>query len=335
MRFRAGLSRIRFTAPVRDSPEPANRMKRDKVNYTLVGIVVVAALALLIVSLVIITGKGGPSVSYLVRYRNVTGLAYGAPVLYEGYRIGQVESITPRREPKGTHYMVELAVRRDWSIPKDSLARLSSSGLLGDIAIAIREGKSPTFLPPGAEIKGEEASDVFGALSELSGEITVLTRDHIRPLIDTLGRRLDSITTTLDERTPAILDQARDLLVRLNSTVTSVDDVLRLENRENIAATLASIRAVSEDLKGTQAKLNEALEDVAGIAKENRPVLQETVQNLSQITASVARRIDAIAHNLESSSRNLDEFSREIRKSPNRLLFTPPADEVEVESESE
>ena len=42
-----------------------------------------------------------------------------------------------------------------------------------------------------------------------------------------------------------------------------------------------------------------------------------------------AQRIEAITHHLESSSRNFDEFTREIRRNPNRLLFTAPADEVE------
>jgi phospholipid/cholesterol/gamma-HCH transport system substrate-binding protein len=53
------------------------------------------------------------------------------------------------------------------------------------------------------------------------------------------------------------------------------------------------------------------------------------VLDLAETVSAVARRIDAITHHLESSSRNFDEFAREIRRSPNRLLFTPPADEVE------
>ena len=65
-------------------------------------------------------------------YRNVTGLTYGAPVFYEGFRIGQVESIEPERREGKTHYKVELSVRRDWPIPVDSVAALASSGLLAE-----------------------------------------------------------------------------------------------------------------------------------------------------------------------------------------------------------
>src|SRR5688500_20311884 len=118
-------------------------MKRETVNYTLVGLVVLVALVLLLASLYAITGKGGPSTSYLVRYRNVTGLTYGAPVFYEGFRIGQVETIEPERVDGKTRYVVELAVRKDWPIPADSVARLAWSGLLAAGAIHSREGRRP------------------------------------------------------------------------------------------------------------------------------------------------------------------------------------------------
>ncbi len=308
-------------------------MKRETINYTLVGVVVLAALVLLLVSLYAITGKGGPSTSYLVRYRNVTGLTYGAPIFYEGFRIGQVGGITPDRKSGKTEYVVELSVQRDWPIPADSVARLASSGLLADVSIAIREGKSRENLKPGALMEGEEAADVFTALNDLAGEVTVLTRERITPLVETLSARVDSITTSIDTQTPLLFEEASALLAKLNTAAVSVNDVLSPENRGNIDATLAHIRAVTADLEGTQDQLDKVLANVDAIAAENRPTIREAVLNVSQITASIARRIDAIANHLESSSRNIDEFSREIRKSPNRLLFTPPADDVIVEEE--
>ena len=73
-------------------------MKRDTVNYTLVGAVVLAALVLLLVGLALITGRSGATSGYVVRYRNVTGLRYGAPIFYQGYRIGESESPRHRIE---------------------------------------------------------------------------------------------------------------------------------------------------------------------------------------------------------------------------------------------
>ncbi len=308
-------------------------MKRENVNYTVVGLVVLAALVLLLMSLFAITGRGGASVTYTTSYLNVTGLAYGAPVFYEGFRIGQVDAIMPERREGKTHYKVELSVRRDWPIPDDSVAALASTGLLADVAIAISEGKSAQMLKPGAQIQGREGSDVFAALNELAGEITDLTRTRLTPLVETLRLRVDSITATVDAQTPLLLGEAQTLLKKLNEAAASVNGVLGAENRDNIDATLVNVRNVTNELNETRAKLDQVLVDVGAIAAENRPDIRDAVRDLAQITSAMANRIDAIANNLESSSRNFNEFTREIRKSPNRLLFTPEADNVIVEED--
>ena len=305
-------------------------MKRETVNYTLVGLVVLVAIGLLIAALFAITGRGGASTTYLVRYQNVTGLASGAPVFYEGYRIGQVGDIMPERKPReGVSYVVELDVRKDWPIPADSVARLASSGLLADVSIAIREGDAVNALKPGNFIKGEEAADVFAAVNELASEVTVLTRDKVKPLIEQLGVRLESITKTIDDKTPALIEDARVVMQRLAKVAESADELLGPKNRGNIEKTLANLAEISGELKGTQERLDAMLTDVQTIAAENRPTIRQAVLDLSQITSTISRRIDSIAHHLESSSRNLDEFSREIRSHPNRLIIAPKADKVE------
>lgn len=306
-------------------------MKRDTINYTLVGAVVVAALALLLVGLALITGRGIATDDYVVHYRNVTGLRYGAPVFYQGYRIGQVGKVTPQRNAEGTRYKVTLAIRHDWPIPQDSPARLQSSGLLADVSIGIREGASPQMLKPGGELKGEEGADIFAAMNELAGQVSELTRTQISPLIQTLSKRVDSITGTLDRSAPLIMDQTRALLDRMNRASDALNDVLKPENRAVVGAILGQVKGLSTELRKTRETLDQALGDLAGIAKENRPDVRRSVQDLGSVMEALSSRMDVITHHLESSSRNLDEFSREIRKSPNRLIIAPKGDKLEDE----
>lgn len=304
-------------------------MKRDHVNYTLVGAVVLAALALLLVALYLITGSGGGSANYYTYYRNVTGLRHGAPVFYEGYRIGQVTALLPERRAEGTRYKITLSVRDDWPIPSDSVARLQASGLLADVSVGIREGIEKQAVAIGSEIKGEESTDLFGAMNELAGEITTLTRSQITPLVRTLSQRVDSITGSLESGTPEIVSQAQALLVRLNHVSDAANDLLRPSNREAIAGILGDVRAVSVDLTTTKESLDTALIEIATIAKENRPAVNEALTDLRSILSALSGRIDAIVHHLDAASRNVDEFSREIRKNPNRLLLSPKADKLE------
>ena len=307
-------------------------MKRDTVNYVLVGAVVAVALVLLLVGLALITGRSGVSTDYIVHYRNVTGLRYGAPVFYEGYRIGEVSEVEPQRGASGTRYQVTLSVRRDWTIPDDSVASLQSSGLLADMSVGIKEGSSRTMLTPGAEIKGAETADVFAAVGELAGQVSTLTRDKITPLVTLLSQRVDSITGTLDSSAPEILGQAQSLLGKLNGASDALDDLLKPRNRAAVAGILGNVEGLSKELRETRKTLDETVGELADMARENRGDIRGAVTDLATVMASLSSRMDVITHHLESATRNLDEFSREIRRNPGQLIRSPEPDKLEEDA---
>ncbi|HET9031368.1 MAG TPA: MlaD family protein [Dokdonella sp.] len=308
-------------------------MKRDTINYVMVGAVVSVALILLLVGLALITGRSGASTDYFVEYRNVTGLRYGAPVFYEGYRIGDVGDIEPQRNASGTRYKVTISVKQDWTIPKDSIARLQSSGLLADMSIGIKEGSSKQVLAPGAEIKGVENADIFAAVGELAGQVSTLTRDQISPMIAMLAQRVDSITGSLDDNAPEILGQAQALLAKLNDASGALDDLLKPQNRAAVAGILGNVQGLSGELRETRKTLDQTVGELADMARENRGDIRGAVTDLATVMASLSSRMDVITHHLESATRNLDEFSREIRRNPGQLLRSPEPDKLEDDSE--
>jgi phospholipid/cholesterol/gamma-HCH transport system substrate-binding protein len=304
-------------------------VKRDTVNYVLVGAVVAVSLALLLVGLALITGRTGASSEYVARYRNVTGLRYGAPVFYEGYRIGQVGDVVPERTAEGTRYRVTLSVQRDWTIPKDSVANLQSSGLLADMSIGIREGKQREVLKPGDEIMAAENADVFAAVGELAGQVSTLTREKLTPLVGLLSQRVDSITGTLDDNAPQIMQQAQSLLEKLNTASGALDDLLKPQNRAAVAGILGNVQGLSSELRETRKTLDETVGELSAMAKENRADVRAAVTDLATVMGSLSSRMDVITHHLESATRNLDEFSREIRRNPGQLLRSPAGDHLE------
>jgi len=303
-------------------------MKRDTVNYTLVGLAVVAAFGLLLFTLLAITGSRGSSTRYHARFEDVTGLRLGAPVLYQGFRIGQVAGIEPERAP-ALRYRVELALRSDWPIPIDSVAQLQASGLLADVRIAIRGGQSAALLAPGAELASAAGGDVFAAMNELADELTVLTRDRVRPLVETLATRVDSIAGSIDTGLPPLVAESQALLARLNRAADQANALMGEQNREAIAGTLTDLRALAADLRQTHEQTRALIEGLNGVVTDNRSQIHQLVSDLERVVGTLAQRMDTVAHHLDSSSRNFDEFAREIRRNPNRLLFSPKADEVE------
>lgn len=315
-------------------------MKRENVNYFVVGLVTLAAIALLLVSLYMITGRSGSVDRYVVHYKNVTGLGYGTVVFYQGYRLGQVDAITPEQADGKTRFRIDFSITAGWQVPKDSVAIQMSSGLLADVFIGITEGEAKEMLTPGAEITGREAGDVFGAVSELAANVSDLTRNKLMPLVDRLKKGVESVSGTLETGAPKLMEDALALIEGLNRSATSLEAVLGPENRENLSGILSSsnaaadnVKALASDLKASGGKLDELIVHLRDTVADNRPEVDEVVNDLRSTLSSLAQRVDAITYNLESASRHFDEFSREIRKQPNRLLFSPEADKVDTAPE--
>jgi phospholipid/cholesterol/gamma-HCH transport system substrate-binding protein len=278
----------------------------------------------------LITGRSGVALT-TSHYHNVTGLRFGArcSTRATASAVGASSGQCQRRGERAIRYKVELDVRRDWPIPKDSRARLSATGLLADVAIGISEGSSKEVALPGSELNGTELVDIFSAVNELASQLTELTRDQIAPLIKNLSQHVDSIASVLDKNTPELVEQSKQLLHRLNSASNSLDDVLKPENRAAVSAILVNVRDLSHELRATQDQLKDVLEQVDSIVRENRPGVRDAVSDLRATLAALSGRIDSITQHLAVASRNFDEFSHEIRKHPNSLLLAPKADKLE------
>ncbi len=309
-------------------------MKRDHINYFYVGLLVLVALALLIATLFAITGRGGSKDSYHTYYKNVAGLGFGTAVFYQGYRIGQVEGVTPEQSAGKTRFRVDFSVNQGWQIPKESTASLMSSGLLSDVFLGVSEGPGPGLLAIGSELPGREGADIFAAVSMLAGEVTTLTQTQIAPLLRKLGASVDAISEKVTSGAPTLVDDSIKLLRQLNQGADSLNELLGPGNRGNVQRLLASgaaaadnAKTLSASLHETRATLDATLKQLEQTSANVGPDLQASMSDLRATLATLAQRVDSITYNLESASRHFDEFGRELRKQPNRLLFNPVNDD--------
>lgn len=311
-------------------------MKRHNIDYLASGLVVLAGLGLLVFVLLRITGQSGDVAPYHVYYRNVAGVGYGTPVYYEGYRVGQVTEVTPDRTGDYTRYRVELEIQEEWTVPVDSIAQVTSAGLLSDVFIGISEGQSRQVLSQGAEIQGLEGGDLFATFNALATEAQKIAHTKVEPLLDLLAERLDGFTNDVNTNTPLILQDTRSLLGRLNDSATSLTELLGPANRQNVEEILVNINAassdaalLSSDLHATHATLRRVLDELGEVVDENQPQLKRAITDLSIAMDGLSTRVDAIGYHLEASSRNMNEFSQIIRRNPGRLLYNAEEDDVE------
>ena len=313
-------------------------MKRDTVNYWQAGIAVVVAGLLLTWLLFRLTGRGGDVDDYVVYYQNVAGLKFGTPVYYEGYRVGEIREVRPDRSGERTRYRVTVGIDEGWGVPADSVAQISASGILGDVAINISEGSSKRMLEPGSEIEGLQGGDIFAAFNALAGEAQMLADEQLVPLLDLLKTRVDEFTLQLNDTTPEFVGQVQTLLARLNESAAAISELLSDDNVRQMDAIVANVadasvglRGVVDNLDGSRQQVDQLLSELDTLVSSSRPDLQQTVGEMRQAVEALGGRLDNITAQLDAASRNMNEFSRSIRRNPGRLLYSGAEDDTAEE----
>lgn len=308
-------------------------MNTARINYVAVGLFVTAALVGLVVSIALLTGRTGATDAYYAVYKNVTGVKFGTQVLYEGYPIGQVETVTPVPDKGSMMFRVDFEVVEGWQIPDDSLARIGASGLLSAITINLDAGTSPIAHKPGTMIEAQEAADLFKVMSGVAGDISNIAENDVRPLLATINTAVGNFAITV-ETVGDLLDEDGQKMIRQFATIAEdlSSFVVDLNERlpritENVDTSAANFADLSRDLTETRAKLDRLLGTADQLMSssnkmvgENRDEVRKSIEDLKHVTDSLARHIDSVNQNVEGTARNMYEFSREIRQNPGLLL---------------
>ena len=312
-------------------------MQDSRINYVVVGAFVAAMLIAFVIVVSLLAGTSGPTDKYYVVYSNVGGIKYGTLVFYEGYQIGQVQSIDPMREGQQLSFKVNFEVKRDWHIPQDSIARSMLSGLLSAVAIDIKGGHSPVILKPGSEVKGQEAGNFFATLADIGAEFGDLSTNSIRPLLDTLNAYIRQLSAATGDHLPQIMANLDQLSASVQHSASVIDKgVLKPENVQHIDQllanadrTVANLNELSHGLEDTRKLLNQTAQRLDKVVESNSGNVDEAMRNFRYTVDTISRYVDDIAQNADATARNMAEFSRSIRENPGLLLGGTPQPDQE------
>lgn len=288
-------------------------MKKDNINYLMVGLFMFAMLLLLFAMLYRITGQQTGAEIYYVIFDKITGVKDGAAVTYGGYQIGQIDDVEPVITQEKTRYKLKLSVKGDWRIPDDSVAQIIMPGIIADKQIEISEGRSTIALKPGDVISSKEAVDMM----EL----------------------VNSVSTELDKFIPNLANDITRLMQNLNQTSSQVALMFNETNRQQVDTMFRNANEASEKLvklaKGfdrVNTQLGKILNNTQQMLDENDQDVRHTVAELRKSIDVVSENIHSVMYNLDSSSRNMNEFTRQLRDNPSVLLGSkPPVDEAEIQ----
>ncbi len=328
-------------------------MKRDNVNYAMVGIFVLGVFVAFLVLMFRLSGRAGPADHYHVRYANVTGLKFGTGVFYEGYQVGQVERVEPMQLERGVRYELTLSVERGWRIPADSVAEVVASGLISQVQIQIRQGKSERILEPGAEIRGVEQRDLFSALSAAASGLNDLSQTGVAPVLQNLNLRITQVADEivdfrrrdlsplvqgLDKQLNGeLVPQAARTLASLEASAARLERMLGPENERRVGELLVHAVAVElgsliQRIEQTRQQMNGVLGGLdALVATSDRAIADSAARaraalmKLDASLSTVDENIGSVMYHLEGSAQQTHELTRALRQNPSRLLRDSPA----------
>ena len=127
-------------------------VKAQKIAFVLLGLISVACLATLSWS----AGLFLPKYHLEMYVSEADGIAVGAPVQLDGFRVGTVAEVHPTQISASPERRIELVLnvqkRYQDDIRNDSTATLLYQGLLGDRFVYIQRGFNGRRISPGGEI---------------------------------------------------------------------------------------------------------------------------------------------------------------------------------------
>jgi phospholipid/cholesterol/gamma-HCH transport system substrate-binding protein len=314
-------------------------LKRDSINYFVVGTFVLTLLVVFLFILYRLTGSSGAADEYHVYYENVTGIKYGTPVFFEGYQIGQVETIDPEFVQGEVAYKLTLSVLEDWEIQTDAVAELVSSGLLSAISLDIKKGTSKQILSPGDTIQGRGAGNLFETVNEVARDLQDITNNSIKPFIDNLNQHVDVIAGDIQQLTsnqliPILDEKLAPFLDKLNMNADRLNEILSDENVASFDEMISNLEQASSEvnillnnLQLTRENIDSLIDDTNKVVSENSQPLHAGIKDLEKSLDVISLHVDAIAQDLETSSRNVQEFTRSIRDNPSVLIMGTNNDE--------
>ncbi|KEQ28612.1 ABC transporter permease, partial [Pedobacter antarcticus 4BY] len=300
-------------------------------NETKVGILAAFSIALLIIGYNFLKGNSifsSETVLY-ARYSRVDGLAVSKPVLINGFQIGRVDKLI--LQPNGT-IIATLKIQGKYDIPKNSIAKLESTDLLGSKAIVMALGTGQDFAQDGDTLNANVEKNLMEAVQPVQKKAELI--------IGKMDSILTSVNTILNPNFQKNVDKSFNsiaaTLTSLEGTSKKVDGLVGTESKR-IAAILANAESISLNLKNNNEKINAILNNINTITDQVAAAnFKQTLDNANKAVSDLQGIVTKVNNgqgtlgllvndtkmydNLNNASKNLDNLIIDLKENPKRYV---------------
>lgn len=274
--------------------------------------------------------------SYYAIYTQIDGLSTSNPVNINGFKVGQVEEIRFMPDQSGNLIVRFTVTNRDFTIPKDTKAKIISSDILGSKSINLVLGQSIIELAENDTLSSEIEATLTESVNQQIAPLKKKTED----LIQTVDSAITIVSSIFNKKARKDLDSSfsniRSSLEAFERTMNQVEDMV-VDERENLNAIFKNVESITRNLANNNQKLNSTLSNMEAISDSLAGAnLKQTVNNASQAMSAVAdvmRKIntgegsmgqlvnnDTLYNNLENAALDLDKLLLDMRLNPERYV---------------
>ncbi len=262
-------------------------------------------------------------------YDRVDGLTESKPILVNGYQIGRVSKMELQQDGR---IRTEFKINRDYAVPANTVALLSSTDLLGGKAIVFELGDSAVYAKDGDQLPAgiqknimeqvepiqKKAQDIAAVLDSVLNSINnTINKDFQRDFNRSINsianslQNLEGITRQLD----GLVVSERNRISHIVANVESITNNLK-ENNERIGNVLANLDSITDqvakaDFAQTITSANKAMAD-----------FQSVTDRINQGQGSIGMLLndEQLYDNLNQASKNLEELIADMKARPGRYV---------------
>ena len=259
----------------------------------------------------------------IAQYEDVHGLVPSAPVFIKGYKAGQVSEVSYDRSEG--FFEVTCSVKKDFAITAGSKMVIYSTDIMGSKGVKIELADSDELVKDGDTLSAVYEVGMMDSLAETISPMlskVSTTLDSLNTAVSGVNRLLSDANVTSISHTLKHLEVTVENLKGLAKTVNGKSDDINalIDNLNEFSSSLKHISVkVDTTVTGVNnviADLNQA--DIAGVVSS----LRKFVDNLNDPEGTVGRLLteDSVYNSVDSLLVDLNSLVHKIQENPKKYL---------------
>lgn len=254
------------------------------------------------------------------RYADVEGLVSSAPVYIRGYKAGKVTDVV--YDSSSDDFKVTCSIIKEFLIPSDSKMMIYGVDIMGGKGIRIDLGTSSEMVTDGAVLTSSSEPSLLDGLA--SG---------VAPLMDKVGRTLDSLNVTLASVNRILSDgNITRTLAHMERTMASVSAIASdLEGKsdelnafvENLAVLSSKFVSISDKADTLMSDVSETLSGInADDLREVVSSFRSLLENINDPDGTIGRLLtdDSVYDSVDALLNDVDTLVRKIQENPKKYI---------------